>query len=204
MGDENESNPGDGDEGGEEGPVDGEADGEADDVPAEALFRWRKEHSVTVDDDFTQALNRDPLVPFFLFRDETSTNDEGEVSGSVSHYHHATILDLSPMLSGHTVVSRTFGGHATAHAWAEEEAALAEDRPANDEASVRSGVSAASRESQRSGVASVTASVASKGGAKQFVESALNQGAKCSYPPPRGIAYLRVTVILANGEPLLS
>ena len=197
---------------------------------APPLFRWKKEHSVTVDDEFVLELNRDPLVPFFVFRDEvkatfarfqpfpcslkpsradrsslqTSTDEEGETSGALAHYHHTTILDLSPMLSGHTVVSRTFGGHPTALAWAEEEAAATlGDAGANDEASVRSATSAASQTSQRSGEGSVTASVASKGGAKQFVESSLNQGAACAYRPPRGVAYLRITLVLVNGEPLL-
>ena len=80
-----------------------------------------KQHSFEIDDEFVANLNREALF-LFIYCDETSQNDEGGVVGIMKHYHHATILDMSPMLSGHTIISRTFGEHSTAEALATESA----------------------------------------------------------------------------------
>ena len=129
-----------------------EDDEGAERAAAPGLFRWEREHRVeTVDDAFVLELNREPLVPMFLWKDnsapllpppppedgaeppppEASEND-GESEGGDravmrSHYEHATMLDLSPLLAGELIVERTFGAHPTATALAEAIAASTGD-----------------------------------------------------------------------------
>jgi hypothetical protein len=239
------------------------------------LYRWEKSHTVAnVDENFVMQLNRDPLVPFFLFRDfstqkkvakakETATDaatpDAGETDdaeatsekvvtpaapeqqpGMMSHYQHATVLDLSPLLSGQTCISRTFGAHSTATALAEEydvesevALAVAADSTEEEEEEMVEPVGAApstarsaaeshaslgrqeretgdlvekegsdgAPQQQNAPVTDVNASPQ----ARRWLHGVLNERSKCVFPPPPGLAYLRVRVLVdRGGEPLLS